>query len=215
MHHSWNQWRRGSLNALAVVAIDQVAAALTLSIPVTAYGQTPRTLDFRLGTQRADAVPCDAERRTDSTDRIYELIERTRASKRLFVLRRSDHAHFVDNVEQEHERMRTMPAAASGRICKKMRQIEELCSVEQAYFIRAPHHAFGCISASVPGRCPQGKSRSQDTQARTLHNRYIQSDGCRALAQLRNRVRPFWDEYNRPDTHQHKQCLSSQCTVHK
>src|SRR5262252_8627171 len=87
MHHSWNQWRRGSLNALAVVAIDQVAAALTLSIPVTAYGQTPRTLDFRLGTQRADAVPCDAERRTDSTDRIYELIERTRASKRLFVLR--------------------------------------------------------------------------------------------------------------------------------
>jgi len=37
--------------------------------------------------------------------------------------------------------MRTMPAAASGRICKKMRQIEELCSVEQAYFIRARHHA--------------------------------------------------------------------------
>ena len=72
-------------------------------------------------------------------DGIYELIERTRASKRLFVLRRSDHAHFVvDNVEQEHERMRTMPASGEwAYMQKEMRPIEELCSGEQAHlFVR-------------------------------------------------------------------------------
>ena len=71
-------------------------------------------------------------------DGIYELIERTRATKRLFVLRQSDHAHFVDNVEQEHERMRTMPASGDwAYMQKEMRPIEELCSGEQAHlFVR-------------------------------------------------------------------------------
>jgi hypothetical protein len=53
-------------------------------------------------------------------------------------LRRSDHAHFVDNVEQEHERMRTMPASGDwAYMQKEMRPIEELCSGEQAHlFVR-------------------------------------------------------------------------------
>ena len=71
-------------------------------------------------------------------DGIYELIERTRATKRLFVLRQSDNAHFVDNVEQEHERMRTTPASGDwAYMQKEMRPIEELCSGEQAHlFVR-------------------------------------------------------------------------------
>jgi hypothetical protein len=71
-------------------------------------------------------------------DGIYELVERTPASKRLFVLRRSDHAHFADNVEQEHERMRTMPAGGDwAYMQKEMRPIEELCSGEQSHlFVR-------------------------------------------------------------------------------
>jgi predicted dienelactone hydrolase len=67
-------------------------------------------------------------------DGIYELMERTRASKRLFVLRRSDHAHFLDNVEQEHERIRTMPAGGDwAYMQKEMQPIEELCSGEEAH----------------------------------------------------------------------------------
>jgi dienelactone hydrolase len=67
-------------------------------------------------------------------DGILELVERTRASKRLFVLRRSDHAHFADNVEWEHERIRAMPASGDwAYMQKEMRPIEELCSGELAH----------------------------------------------------------------------------------
>ena len=66
---------------------------------------------------------------------LYELMERTRASKRLFVLRRSGHAHFLDNVEQEHERIRTMPAGGGdwAYMQKEIQPIEELCSGEEAH----------------------------------------------------------------------------------
>jgi dienelactone hydrolase len=71
-------------------------------------------------------------------DGMYELFDRTRATKQMFVLRRSDHAHFLDNVEAEHERMRTM--AASGEwayMQKEMRPIAELCTGEDAHlFVR-------------------------------------------------------------------------------
>jgi pimeloyl-ACP methyl ester carboxylesterase len=40
---------------------------------------------------------------------MYEIFERIPAAKRMIVLRRADHMHFMDNVEQLHETVRTSP----------------------------------------------------------------------------------------------------------
>jgi dienelactone hydrolase len=69
---------------------------------------------------------------------MYELFERTPARKQMIILRRADHLHFMDNVEQEHEAFRTMPFTGEAAwIPKEMRPIAELCSGEQAHlFVR-------------------------------------------------------------------------------
>lgn len=69
---------------------------------------------------------------------VYELFERTPSSKRMFVLRRADHQHFLDDVEGTHEAVRaaTFPAEAAW-IPAGMRPMQELSSGEQAHvFVR-------------------------------------------------------------------------------
>jgi dienelactone hydrolase len=69
---------------------------------------------------------------------MYELYARTPATKQMVILRRADHCHFMDSVEQQHEAVRAMPFTAElAWIPKEMRPIAELCSGEQAYlFVR-------------------------------------------------------------------------------
>ena len=69
---------------------------------------------------------------------MYELFERTPATKKMVVLRRADHLHFMDDVEQRHEAVRTMTWPAELEwMAKEMRPISELCSGEQAHlFVR-------------------------------------------------------------------------------
>ena len=69
---------------------------------------------------------------------MYELFERTPATKQMVILRRADHMHFMDNVEEMHETVRAMPfTGESAWIPKEMRPIAELCSGEQAHlFVR-------------------------------------------------------------------------------
>jgi hypothetical protein len=69
---------------------------------------------------------------------MHELFARTPAAKQMVILRRADHVHFMDNVEEEHEAVRRMPfTAALAWIPKEMRPVVELCSGEQAHlFVR-------------------------------------------------------------------------------
>jgi dienelactone hydrolase len=71
-------------------------------------------------------------------DGMYELFERTPATKQMIILRRADHMHFMDNVEEMHETVRKMPTTAEWAWAQKeMRSITELCSGEQAHlFVR-------------------------------------------------------------------------------
>jgi dienelactone hydrolase len=65
---------------------------------------------------------------------MYQLFERTPVRKQLVILRRADHLHFIDNVEQEHEavrNMRSLPELAWMQ--KEMLPIAELSSGEQAH----------------------------------------------------------------------------------
>lgn len=65
---------------------------------------------------------------------MYELFERTPATKRMTILRRADHLHFMDDVEQQHEAVRAMPFSGElAWIPKEMQPIAELCSGEQAH----------------------------------------------------------------------------------
>ena len=69
---------------------------------------------------------------------MFELFERTPATKQMVILRRADHLHFMDNVEELHETVRT--TGLTGELAwlpKEMRPITELCSGEQAHlFVR-------------------------------------------------------------------------------
>jgi dienelactone hydrolase len=66
---------------------------------------------------------------------MYEIFDRTPATKQMVILRRADHMHFIDNLEQEHEAFRTMPPMAPelAEMQKEMRPITELSSEEQAH----------------------------------------------------------------------------------
>ena len=65
---------------------------------------------------------------------VRELYERTRAAKRLVVLRGADHLHFMDRVEEEHEASRRLPWTGElAWVANEIRPIGELCSGEQAH----------------------------------------------------------------------------------
>lgn len=69
---------------------------------------------------------------------MYQLYERAPAPKRMLILGRADHLHFIDDVERQHEAFRTMPATGHiAEMQERMRPIAELCSGEQAHtFVR-------------------------------------------------------------------------------
>jgi predicted dienelactone hydrolase len=72
-------------------------------------------------------------------DGMYDIFERIPATKRMVILRRADHMHFMDNVEQLHETVRTSPPwiPELEYLQKEMRPIAELCTGEQAHlFVR-------------------------------------------------------------------------------
>lgn len=71
-------------------------------------------------------------------DGMYELFDRTPATKRMAILRRADHGHFLDDVEYEHETFRAMrlPGEAAW-IPEQTPPMSELCSGAQAHvFVR-------------------------------------------------------------------------------
>jgi predicted dienelactone hydrolase len=101
-------------------------------------GIIPATLAF--GWDRTVPTLYLAADRDTSTplDGIIELYRRTPAPRRMVVLRRADHLHFIDDVEREHEALRamTLPAEAAW-LPAAMPPISELCSGEQAHlFVR-------------------------------------------------------------------------------
>jgi dienelactone hydrolase len=67
-------------------------------------------------------------------DGMYELFERAPEPKKMIVLERADHMHFVDDVEKAHEAFRTMPMEGDlAKIQADMRPIAELCTGEEAH----------------------------------------------------------------------------------
>jgi predicted dienelactone hydrolase len=101
-------------------------------------GIIPATLRFRWRSDVPTLYLVAADDSSLPLDGMYQLYERTPATKRMLILHRADHLHFVDDVEQVHEEFRTMSLTGpAAQIQQRMRPIDELCSGEQAHlFVR-------------------------------------------------------------------------------
>jgi predicted dienelactone hydrolase len=65
---------------------------------------------------------------------MYELFERNPGTKQLIILRRADHGHFMDHVEEGHDALRKTPWSGElAWIAEEMRPITEFCSGDQAH----------------------------------------------------------------------------------
>ncbi len=135
--HSFGGW-----TALASTEVDSRIRAVVALAPAGSSQPRPGIIPAKLTFSWGRDVPTlylVAENDTMTPlAGMYELFERTPATKQMVILRRADHSHFMDNVEQEHETMRAMPFTGElAWIPKEMRPIAELCSGEQAHvFVR-------------------------------------------------------------------------------
>jgi len=136
--HSFGGW-----TALAAPEVEPRIQAVVALAPGGASNPRPGILRAKLTFDWGRDVPVlylIAENDVPlPLDGMYELFERTPSTKQMVILRRADHLHFVDNVEEAHEALRTMPLTGKewDWIPKEMRPIGELSSGEQAHlFIR-------------------------------------------------------------------------------
>jgi predicted dienelactone hydrolase len=117
-------------------------------------GILPLTLTFAWGRTVPALYLAAADDTPIPLDGVRELFGLTPEPKRMFVLQRADHQHFIDDVEAEHEAVRAMsfPGEASW-IPAAMRPITELCSGEQAHlFVRGL--TLGHLDAALRGSQP-------------------------------------------------------------
>jgi predicted dienelactone hydrolase len=132
----------GGWTALAAPDVESRIRAIVALAPAGASqrrpGILPATLTFDWGRDIPTLFLVAENDSSLPLTGMYELFERTPAAKQMVILRRADHAHFMDNAEEAHEAFRTMPLTAElAMIQKEMRPIDELCSGEQAHiFVR-------------------------------------------------------------------------------
>ncbi len=135
--HSFGGW-----TALAAPEIDPRFRAIVALAPAGAsnprQGILPVTLTFAWGRDIPVLYLVAENDVCLPLAGMYELFDRTPATRRMIILRRADHLHFMDNVEEVHESVRdmTFPEELSW-IPREMRPIAELSSGEQAQlFVR-------------------------------------------------------------------------------
>ena len=95
-------------------------------IPATAeFGWTREVPMLLVAADQDACLPIDG---------MYELFERAPQPKKMVVLERADHMHFVDDVEKSHEAFRTMPVEGDlAKIQADMRPIAELCTGKETH----------------------------------------------------------------------------------
>jgi dienelactone hydrolase len=131
--HSFGGW-----TVLAVPEVEPRVRSVVALAPGGGGKPKPGTLQLTLAfgwDREVPALYLAAEHDTPvPPDSVRELFARAPAPKRMFVLRRADHQHFLDDVEGEHEALRAMelPGEAAW-IPAPMRPITELCSGKQAH----------------------------------------------------------------------------------
>jgi predicted dienelactone hydrolase len=130
--HSFGGW-----TALAALDTEPRIGAVVALAPGGAStrkpGILPCTLDFdwrRAAPTLILAAEADASLPLEG---MIEIFTRTPSAKRMFVLRRADHLHFMDNARAVHEDFRTMEAGGDiAEMQKAMRPFDALCGEQEA-----------------------------------------------------------------------------------
>jgi predicted dienelactone hydrolase len=136
--HSLGGWTALATNE----AESRIRAVVALAPAGTSQpkpGILPATLTFRWGRDVPTLYLVAENDACLPLAGMYEIFERTPGTKRMVILRRADHMHFMDHVEELHEAVRTMPPwiAELAWLPREMQPIAELCSGEQAHvFVR-------------------------------------------------------------------------------
>jgi dienelactone hydrolase len=135
--HSFGGWTVLSATA-EEPRIRAVAALAPAGSSAPKPGIIPVTLDLHFGRDVPTLYLIAEQDVMIPLAGMLELFERTSAPKHMVVLRRADHLHFIDDVEQEHEAVRNMPFPAElAWIANEMKPIAELCSGDRAHvFVR-------------------------------------------------------------------------------
>jgi predicted dienelactone hydrolase len=162
--HSFGGW-----TALATTVVDRRIRAVVALAPAGSTQPKPGILPVRLAFDWGRDVPTlylvgESDIMTPLAG-MYELFERTRATKRMLILRRADHSHFMDDIEREHELVRQMPFTGElAWIPKEMRPIAELCSEQHAQlFVRGLTVCH--LDATLKGQEPAQRLMAGDLQA--------------------------------------------------
>jgi dienelactone hydrolase len=131
--HSFGGW-----TVLAAAETEPRIKALVALAPGGSSRRKPGILPLPLTFDWARDVPTLYLVAEDDAslplDGMRELFERTRATKRMVILRRADHLHFVDDVEGQHEVIRTTPMVGElAWLNRDMKPIAELCPGGEAH----------------------------------------------------------------------------------
>lgn len=131
--HSFGGWA-----VLATAEVDSRVRSVVAIAPGGSANPRPGVLPVRLQFARRRKVSTLILAAEDDVltplEGIEEIFERTPEPKRMFVLSRADHEHFVDDVEAAHEGLRamTIPGEASW-IQAAMRPFSEFASADEAH----------------------------------------------------------------------------------
>jgi predicted dienelactone hydrolase len=162
--HSFGGW-----TALAAPETEPRMRAVVALAPGGSANPRPGVLPLKLTFAWDREVPVMFLAAADDVpiplDGVRELFGRAPAPKRMFILRRADHQHFVDDVEGEHEAMRAMtfPGEAAW-IPAAMQPITQLCPAEQAHvFVRGL--TLGHLDASLLRLTAAGQFLAGDVEA--------------------------------------------------
>ncbi len=128
----------GGWTALATTDVEKNISAVVALAPGGSSNPKPGILPVKLNFSCGRDVPTlylVAENDVSlPLAGMYEIFERAPATKQMIILRRADHLHFIDNVEQMHEVVRAMAFPDElAWLPKEMRPISELCSEQQAH----------------------------------------------------------------------------------
>jgi pimeloyl-ACP methyl ester carboxylesterase len=131
--HSFGGW-----TALAAPDTEPRIKAIVALAPAGASqrkpGMIPATLAFAWGRDVPTLYLAAEDDASIPLAGLYELLERTPAARRMVILRRADHMHFMDDAEAAHEAVRSMTFAGDlAWLPKEMRPIAELCSGDEAH----------------------------------------------------------------------------------
>lgn len=130
--HSFGGW-----TALAAVESETRIRAVVAHAPAGGSSPKPGMIPARLAFAWGRDVPTLYLVAGDDVSLplrgMRELFGRTPATRQMFVLRRADHMHFMDDAGRLHEAVRAMPFPAElAWLPREMRPFDELCAEEQA-----------------------------------------------------------------------------------